>query len=162
MALNLDKIKATLERAPEEFKDMVAQVGFPSGKNYADGKPIAQVAAQNEFGAPAMRIPPRPFMRPTIKEQKDNWTKQLAGGVKQVVLGKMSAFDVLFAVGELAASDMKAKIASIYSPKLAPYTLKQRQERGNGSTKPLVDTGEMLSYLQHSVAKEGSEFTSKD
>ena len=43
-ALNLDKIKATLERAPEEFKNLVAQVGFPSGKNYEDGTPVATVA----------------------------------------------------------------------------------------------------------------------
>ena len=161
-ALNLDKIKATLERAPEEFKDLVAQVGFPSGKNYPDGKPIAEVAAQNEFGAPAKRIPARPFMQPTIQEQKDNWSKQIAGGVKQVVLGKMTAFDVLFAVGDLAANDMKAKIADIYSPALSPYTIAKRLEKGNSSTKPLIDTSLMLSYLQHGVAKEGSEFTSKE
>ena len=161
-ALNLDKIKATLERAPEEFKDLVAQVGFPSGKNYPDGTSIAQVAAQNEFGAPAKRIPPRPFMRPTIKQQQDNWSKQIAGGVKQVVLGKMTAFDVLFAVGDLAANDMKAKIADIYSPALSPYTIAKRLEKGNTSTKPLIDTSLMLSYLQHGVAKEGSEFTSKE
>lgn len=161
-ALNLDKIKATLERAPEEFKDLVAQVGFPSGKNYPDGKPIAEVAAQNEFGAPAKRIPARPFMQPTIQEQKDNWSKQIAGGVKQVVLGRMTAFDVLFAVGDLAANDMKAKIASIYSPALSPYTIAKRLEKGNSSTKPLIDTSLMLSYLQHGVAKEGSEFTSKE
>ena len=161
-ALNLDKIKATLERAPEEFKDLVAQVGFPSGKNYPDGTSIAQVAAQNEFGAPAKLIPARPFMQPTIQEQKDNWSKQISGGVKQVVLGRMTAFDVLFAVGDLAANDMKAKIADIYSPALSPYTIAKRLEKGNTSTKPLIDTSLMLSYLQHGVAKEGSEFTSKE
>jgi hypothetical protein len=161
-SLNLDKIKATLERAPKEFENLVAQVGFPSGKSYPDGTSIAEVAAINEFGAPAMRVPARPFMRPTIKEQQEEWVAQIAGGAKKVIQGKMTAFDVLDAVGNLASNDMKAKIASIYSPPLAPLTLKNRRERGNTSTKPLVDTGAMLAYLQHSVAKEGSEFTSKD
>jgi len=160
-ALNLDKIKATLERAPKEFQGFVAQVGFPSGGQYEDGTPIASVAAQNEFGAPAKKIPPRPFMRPTIKENKDEWVAILSKGVASVVAGKNNAFDVLNAVGILAAADMKAKIATIYSPALAPMTLALRRERGNGSTKPLVDTGVMLAYLQNSVAKEGSEFIAK-
>ena len=151
-ALNLNKIKATLERAPKEFQGLVAQVGFPSG---------ASVAAQNEFGAPAKKIPPRPFMRPTIKENKDEWVSILSKGVASVVAGKNNAFDVLNAVGILAAADMKAKISTIYSPALAPMTLALRRERGNGSTKPLVDTGVMLAYLQNSVAKEGSEFIAK-
>ena len=41
---NLDKIKATLDRVPEEFDGMVAQVGFPSGINYEDGTNVAYVA----------------------------------------------------------------------------------------------------------------------
>ena len=32
--LNLEKIKATFERVPDQFEGMVAQIGFPSGKNY--------------------------------------------------------------------------------------------------------------------------------
>ena len=69
--LNLDKIKATLERIPEEFEGMVAQVGFPSGINYEDGTSVAYVAAIQEFGAPAVNNPPRPFMQPTVKAKKD-------------------------------------------------------------------------------------------
>ena len=64
---NLDKIKATLDRVPEEFDGMVAQVGFPSGINYEDGTNVAYVATIQEFGAPEANIPPRPFMRPTVK-----------------------------------------------------------------------------------------------
>ena len=72
-SLNLDKIKATLDRVPEEFNGLVAQVGLPSGINYEDGTPVAQVAAIQEFGAPAQKIPARPFIRPTVKEQKEQW-----------------------------------------------------------------------------------------
>mgnify|MGYP000107747074 CR=1 FL=1 len=154
--LNLDKIKATLERVPEEFEGMVAQIGFPSGINYEDGTSVAYVAAIQEFGAPAARIPARPFMQPTVREKKDYWTKVIEKQIPSVVLGKKTAFDVLDLVGIVAAADIQTKISSIYSPPNAPATL----ARKNG-TKPLVDTGLMLASVQNGVSKTGSEFTAK-
>jgi hypothetical protein len=159
-SLNLGKIKAALERVPNEFEGLVAQVGFPSGKNYPDGTSVAYVAAIQEFGAPAVGIPPRPFMQPTVAAEKDKWTKEIAAGAVLVAAGKATAFDILDAVGFQAANDMKAKIATIFEPPLAEATLAARRRRGNSSTKPLNDTGTMLAWLQHSVAPEGSEFTS--
>jgi len=153
---NLDKIKATLERVPEEFDGMVAQVGFPSGINYEDGTNVAYVATIQEFGAPEANIPPRPFMRPTVKEKKEYWTKIIKSRVPQVVIGKMSAFDVLDLVGMAAAADIQTKISSIYSPPNSPATL----ARKNG-TKPLVDTGLMLASVQNGVGTTGSEFKAK-
>ena len=65
---------SVLERAPKEFENMVAQVGIPSGIQYEDGTDVAFVAAIHEFGAPAANIPARPFIMPTVAEQKDQWT----------------------------------------------------------------------------------------
>lgn len=154
--LNLDKIRATLERVPEEFENMVAQIGFPSGINYEDGTSVAYVAAIQEFGAPAVGIPPRPFMQPTVKEKKDTWVKTIEKSLPKVALGKMTAFDVLDLVGIQAAADIQTKISSIYTPPNAPATI-----RAKGSTKPLIDTGLMLASVQNAVNKTGSEFTSK-
>lgn len=154
--LNLDKIKATLERVPEEFENMVAQIGFPSGINYEDGTSVAYVAAIQEFGAPAVNIPARPFMQPTVTEKKDTWVKTIEKSLPKVALGKMSAFDVLDLVGMQAAADIQTKISSIYTPPNAPATI-----RAKGSAKPLIDTGLMLASVQNAVNKTGSEFTSK-
>lgn len=154
--LNLDKIKATLERVPEEFENMVAQIGFPSGINYEDGTSVAYVAAIQEFGAPAVGIPARPFMQPTVNEKKDTWVTIIEKQLPKVALGKMSAFDVLDLVGIAAAADIQTKISSIYTPPNAPATI-----RAKGSAKPLVDTGLMLASVQNAVNKTGSEFTSK-
>lgn len=154
--LNLDKIKATLERIPEEFENMVAQIGFPSGINYEDGTSVAYVAAIQEFGAPAVNIPARPFMQPTVTEKKDTWVKTIEKSLPKVALGKMSAFDVLDLVGMQAAADIQTKISSIYTPPNAPATI-----RAKGSAKPLIDTGLMLASVQNAVNKTGSEFTSK-
>jgi len=154
--LNLDKIKATLERVPEEFEGMVAQIGFPSGINYEDGTSVAYVAAIQEFGAPAVNIPARPFIQPTVKEKQETWTKIIESQLPKVALGKMTAFDVLDLVGISAAADIQTKISSIYSPPNSPATL----ARKNG-TKPLVDTGLMLASVQNGVNKAGSDFTAK-
>ena len=132
---------------------MVAQIGFPSGANYEDGTSVAYVATIQEFGAPAVNIPPRPFMRPTVTQQKDTWVKILAQDVPKVALGKMSAFDALDKVGIVAASDIQTTISKVYSPPLKPATI-----RAKGSAKPLIDTGLMLASVSNAVNKAGSDF----
>ena len=155
-SLNLDKIKATLDRIPSEFEGLVAQVGLPSGIAYPDGTPVAIVGAIQEFGAPVAKIPARPFIRPTVKEQKDEWVNIMKKTIPKVALDKMTAFDVLDLVGRVAASDIQTKISSIYSPPLSPITIKRK-----GSAKPLIDTGLMLASIQNAVNKADSEFIKK-
>ena len=154
--LNLDKIKVALERVPDEFEGMVAQIGFPSGINYEDGTSVAYVAAIQEFGAPAVNIPPRPFIQPTIRAKKKYWSDVLAAQIPKVVMGKMTAFDALDLVGMTAAAGIKETISKITAPPLKPATIKRK-----GSAKPLIDTGLMLASVQNAVNKEGSEFTGK-
>lgn len=153
-SLNLDKIRATFERVPEEFEGLVAQIGFPSGNNYEDGTPVAYVAAIQEFGAPGAGIPPRPFMQPTVRAKKDYWTKVLANEIPKVAMGKNTAFDALDLVGRVAAADIQETISKVYAPPLKPATIKRK-----GSAKPLIDTGYMLASVTNAVAPEGSEFS---
>ena len=132
---------------------MVAQIGFPSGANYEDGTSVAYVATIQEFGAPAVNIPARPFMRPTVARQKDQWVKILSNDVPKVAMGKMSAFDALDKVGIVAAADIQTTISSIYSPPNSPATIRQK-----GSSKPLIDTGLMLASVSNAVNRAGSDF----
>ena len=135
---------------------MVAQIGFPSGANYEDGTSVAYVATIQEFGAPAVNIPPRPFMRPTVASQKDKWVKILSNDVPKVAMGKMSAFDALDKVGMQAAADIQTTISKVYSPPLKSATI-----RAKGSAKPLIDTGYMYASVQNGVNKTGSDFVVK-
>ena len=152
--LNLAKIQATLERVPEEFEGLVAQVGFPSGKNYPDGTSVAYVAAIQEFGAPSVNIPPRPFMQPTVAAKKDEWTGIIAKSIPRVVTGRMTATDVLDLVGIKASADIQETISKVTSPPLKPETIRRK-----GSAKPLIDTGLMVASVRNAVNKAGSEFT---
>lgn len=154
--LNLEKIKATLERVPEEFEGLVAQVGFPSGKNYPDGTSVAYVATIQEFGAPEVNIPPRPFMRPTVAAQKDEWSSIIAKSIPAVVAGKRTAEDVLELVGIKASADIQETISKVTSPPLKPATIQRK-----GSAKPLIDTGLMVASVRNAVNKAGADFTEK-
>ena len=154
--LNLEKIRATLERVPEEFEGLVAQIGFPSGQHYEDGTSVAFVASVHEFGAPGVNIPARPFMRPTVNTKKQTWVNTVKNGIPKVVMGKATAFDVLDLVGIQGAADIQETISKVTSPPLSPITIARK-----GSAKPLIDTGLMIASVRHSVAPSGSEFTDK-
>lgn len=179
--LNLEKVKAALERVPSEFDGLVAQIGFPSGISYEDGTSVAYVAAIQEFGAPEVSIPPRPFMMPTVKAQKREWAKIIESRIPKVVEGKMTAFDVLDLAGMKAAADIQETIANIYDPALSPVTVLLRKWRKSGrkitgktvgeasreiaagvdpgsDNKPLNDSGLMIASVQNAVAKAGSDF----
>ncbi len=182
---NFDKVLARiqykLEAIPKEFDGMVAQVGIPQGPTYENGQTVATVAAIQEFGAPGAGIPARPFIIPTAKKERSKWSKIIAGGVKKVIRGKATVFDVLDAVGMQAEADIQAMVASIYSPALSPVTVLLRKWRKNGRTitgktvgqaakaikngedpgsdnKPLNDTGYMIASINHAVNKTGAEF----
>ena len=151
--LNLDKIKLTLERVPEEFENLVAQVGFPSGFSYENGMTVAEVAAINEFGAPAAKVPARPFMTPTVKNYQKDWVKMVSKDVPKVALGKLTAFDVLDKLGRVAAMNMKEQITNTNYPPNAPSTIARK-----GFNAPLRDTFYMRDTVQNAVNRTGSDF----
>lgn len=146
-----------LERLQKSIADMQtkrAAVGFFDTAHYTDGTPVAQVAIAQEFG---IIDPPRSFMRSTIAEQKAAWQATLAQGSKRVMADKLTAEQMLSAFGQVVAGQIKEKIESIDSPELSDVTLFLRQNRidkslpANTSTKPLVDTGVLISSVDSKV-----------
>lgn len=111
----------------KELDGIETRVGwFPSAK-YEDGTPVAYVAAIQEFGhAP---IPPRPFFRPTILAQMNNWRRFAAQGARAVLKGAATAHDVMDGLGERAQEDVKETINQITAPPLSPITLELRAMR---------------------------------
>lgn len=180
----LARIQYKLEAIPKEFDGMVAQVGIPQGPRYAEdrgGQTVATVAAIQEFGAPGAGIPARPFIIPTAKKERSAWSKIIATGIKKVIKGNATVFDVLDAVGMQAAADMRNTIKEISSPELSPVTVLLRKWRNAGrqidasvvdqarsaisrgvdpgsDNKPLNDKGVLLFSINNAVNKAGTEF----
>ena len=173
--LSFDKIKAVIDRVPAQMEKVEAKIGwFPSAK-YPDGTPVAYVAAIQEFGAPEVSIPARPFLKPTVARDKAMWVSQLGRGVKDVRTGRVTGQHVFAAIATAGAEGVQKTIASIHAPPLSPITIMLRGMKladnelvvtgktvgeaaarvGRGeappkapSLKPLVDSGTLIATVE--------------
>lgn len=183
MGFDTSKIQAALSRLPKQFAGKEAKIGWGEGKAYPDGTPVAYVAAIQNFGAPDKSIPPRPFLKPTIEENKDRWGSVGKKLVQQVSTGNLDALDALEGIGAVAEMDLRATIAQITEPELSPITVLLRKWRKAGRTitgktvgeaahaiaegvdpgsdnKPLNDTGYLLASVTHGVGSADGNFKS--
>lgn len=159
-AIRKREMTLRLLEGARELSDVQGKVGFFESAKYPDGTPVAQVAVVHEFGYTEGGIPPRPFMRTTANEQSANWSEAFGKGAKAIAKGRFSATQVMDAVGQLAAGDIRKKISEIQSPPLKEATIKARKRRykdrkttGN-LTKPLVDTAVMVNSVTNIVEKK--------
>ena len=110
------------------------------------------LALIHEFGTGDGRIPARSFVRSTFADNRPNYEAQL----KQVVVkafGKDPDLLIkgLNLIGLAMASDMKKRITlgAGVPPPNAPSTIKAK-----GSSRPLVDTGQLVRSITHAVVEE--------
>jgi tripartite-type tricarboxylate transporter receptor subunit TctC len=89
-------------------------------------------------------------VRPTVQDKGTEWSKQIAGGMRKVIKGQMTADDVLGAVGTLAAADIAKTIAAGDFTALSAATLAQRAAKGQG-TAPLQATGLLIATIDSQV-----------
>jgi hypothetical protein len=141
------KILDFLEQVGKALESKQVKVGFVDGATYTDGESVAQVAADNEWGDPAARRPPRPFFRNAISAKSGEWADSVGRGVRAGI----NTSQVLEVVGAQIRGDVQESIATLMEPALAPLTIELRKERGNQSTKPLVDKKVMIGDVNYEV-----------
>lgn len=133
------KRKGSLKKALQDRKPNggLLRVGIINSATYPDGKSVAQVAFDNEFGT--KKIPPRPFMRSTIAEKKAEWIAMVAPLVQQV-----GAEKAMLQLGEVIKGDIVFTILNLTNPPNAPSTIKKK-----GFDKPLVETAQLSRSLSY-------------
>jgi hypothetical protein len=119
------------------------EVGFFEGETYPDGTSLPTVAAQNEFGDPAKKIPPRPFFRTTISKNSDEWGNLVAKAAKFYNYDEKQVLSVL---GQKIKEQIQDSIRSWDSPPNAPRTIEKK-----GFNNPLVDTRQLLNSPEYKV-----------
>lgn len=163
--MGIKKLKQTIK----SFDGVVARAGWFSSARYDDNTPVAQVAMWQEYGN--SQVKPRPFMRPTIMEKTHEWVDYAAQGVRVAVRGDLTAEQVMTALAQKVAGDIRQKIAKTRNPPISAVTHLLRQWRREGvpmgkitvwraiqavkkgvratgvSDQPLNDTGHMISTL---------------
>lgn len=116
------------------------KAGFPAGSTNVEK------AVWNEFGTRGGAsgggwggpIPERPFMRNAMRNNRAAYTTAMKTAALQIVMGKTTLHQVLSKLGILAQRDIQREITALTSPPNAPVTIALK-----GSSKPLIDKGEM-------------------
>jgi len=170
-----EKVQAALDKiARAVTKAATLRVGFMENAAYPDGTKVAMVAAIQEFGAPRVGIPPRPFFRNMVRKKSSEWPKAISALLKQ---NDYDARTTLMQAGDAIAGQLRQSIVDTMAPPLSPVTLMLRKmkwkqpglkvtrgvvaearkrvvagESYSGvSTKPLVETGHLLNSVDFEV-----------
>ena len=148
---------ASLKQEGRKLDGIELKVGWFETNKYEDGTPVAYVATIQEFGYPKGNIPPRPFMRPTITREENNWRHIIEIEALQIFAGKSTATKLFEILGLIASGDIGKSIAAVFTPPLSPITIANRKfKRADKKTKgaldkPLIDTGIMFETVTYKV-----------
>lgn len=145
---------ARLKAVYDELNKKQLKIGFFEHSKYPDGTPIAYVAAIQELGYPAGGIPPRPFLRPAMADNAAGYKNLISQAINASVAGSIALNDGLNQIGAKAAGDVQNAIRTLTTPSLDTSTIRgraRRHSKGKASTKPLVDTGQMLQAVTYAV-----------
>lgn len=121
----------------------IVRVGFLENATYPDGKPVAMIAAIQEWGTTDGRIPSRPFFRTMIKQKRREWGPAMAGLLKNNGYDIRRTLDV---TGQTIAGQLRDSIVNGAWVPNAPSTVAAK-----GFDKPLIDTSHMLNSVDHQV-----------
>jgi hypothetical protein len=134
------------------------KVGFLSGSSYPDGTPVAMIAAIQNWGAPAVGIPPRPFFSNAIRAKKGEWPTAIRNLLKD---NNYDALRTLQQTGEVIAGQLRRSIIETNDPPLKASTLRARgvapgmkynaSKPATFGAKPLIDTGTLLNSVSYKV-----------
>ena len=119
-----------------------------NGRDKKAGLSMPQIAAQNEFGTD--KIPARPFMSTAFDENRAKIDKAINSEYGKILEGASTVKRSLGLIGLLMEKLIVEKIRQIQTPPNAPLTIKLK-----GSSKPLIDFGQMVSSVTSKVVING-------
>lgn len=132
--------------------NLVVRVGIPAGKHEEDGTPVAMIAAVHEFGSPEQGIPERPFLRITPVKQRMKYARLNRINLVKMLRGQMAVETALGQLGEMAKGDVQQEIRN---GNFAP--LKAETIRRKGSSKPLIDSGQMIQSVSWELGDKSND-----
>ncbi|MBS4773128.1 MAG: hypothetical protein KHX55_02495 [Proteobacteria bacterium] len=164
------KLLTKLKKMAKNSKKARLTAGFYKDAKYADGTPVAQVAAWNNFGTlredGSEFIPPRPFFTDAINENKDKWAEGLG---KRLKANGMDIENAMKRVGEEMRADIQDKIEhNNYVPN-SPVTIngvyhkskktgKVFEIKGKGVNSPLRNTRHMRDSVGYQYNDESPQY----
>lgn len=141
--------------------ELSIEIGVLGGTHTSrDGSTIslARLAAIHEFGDPSSNIPERSFLRRAFADpgsQVPRMTERLTRALLNGRIDPAGAFEML---GQQAVAEVKATIAA--GPPIPP-PLKPETIRRKGSSRPLIDTSQLINSITYRVIETGARKASK-
>lgn len=169
------RLKETLARMARGLDGAQSvEIGFLENARYPDGKMVAMVAAIQEFGAPRVGVPPRPYFRTMIAAKKGEWPSAVAQCLRR---SDYDASTALALVGAGIKGQLQQSIVDTMDPPLSQTTLMLRKMKAQNpdlvvsrstvneararvkagestagvSSKPLVESGHLLNSVDFRV-----------
>ena len=146
-----DKLRQLLRQQQQAPEARGVAVGFFATARYPDGTPVTNVAAWNEWGTEASAerpfdIPERPFMRPTVRNEREAVRQMLRARVDGRTM-TVTTQDAS-AIGAYMQGRIQQAITRLRTPPNAPSTVARK-----GSSNPLLDTGFMRLNVSFEVLR---------
>lgn len=128
--------------------DRIARVGVLGSAGSQGGTSLVDIAAFQEFGT--VDIPERSFLRSTFAAKTLQLNRLLEKVARQIVINGMTIDVALGLVGTWAVAQVKRTImGSDIPPPLAQSTIDAK-----GSSKPLVDTGQLVNAITYEIGNK--------
>lgn len=141
-------------------QDGGATISHPGGTPYkfgADGKVVfVEKGTPNQAGVTqphTIVIPPRPFMKPSVEDNKEDFVGQIEGVSRKFLNGQISEQQAAEMIGEAAAGNIKKAIAKVNAPPLKASTVRRKRNQyadkslTGALTKPLTESGHLLESV---------------
>ena len=141
-----DRFNADMRKA--SVGKLYVAVGYPDdGSDHGDGLSNARLAAIHEFGA---GVPERSFIRSTIDEKAEEIFARAARLGSAMLEGKGKVEAALGQLGAFVQAQIRNKVTrGAGLEPLAPSTVAAK-----GSSRPLIDTGQLIGALKWAVRKD--------
>jgi hypothetical protein len=110
---------------------------------------VAEIAAHHEFGAPEANIPQRSFLRAGIDGAQSEIGTAVEELTKKVIDGAMTAEVAAARLGLVGVRAVQRKLID------GPFVpLSEKTIKAKGSSRPLIDTGQMRRSVMHEVVTD--------
>lgn len=137
----------------EAMEYIEVEAGYLSPKAHPESElNMVEIALLQQYGSESHNIPERPFLTDGAVLAVNELNKHWHGVMRDYLLGKkgLAAFEPLARASR--ESIAKAIAMQRFVP-LSPTTLKFRRDRGNTSTKILIDTGYLINGIESKVRR---------
>jgi len=149
---NDNSLFVAYEKNLQQFKDSVVKAGIlakDGSQNHSEGITVFQIGMIHEFGVPEKNTPRRSFIRVPIENNIKEITKLIENNHKLVSENAMSAKVALDRIGIMAQNTIKESFRNNDWKPNSRATVKRK-----GSSKPLIDTGQLIGSISYIVEKE--------